>query len=43
MSLWALFEAMRATAGDDERRQEELGALEAVNPIESCNVSLSEV
>ncbi len=29
MSLWALFEAMRAEAGDDERRQEELGALEA--------------
>jgi len=29
MSLWALFEAMRAAVGDDERRQEELGALEA--------------
>jgi acyl-CoA dehydrogenase len=29
MSLWSLFEAMRAEAGDDERRQEELGALEA--------------
>jgi alkylation response protein AidB-like acyl-CoA dehydrogenase len=29
MSLWALFDAMRAAAGDDERRQEELGALEA--------------
>ncbi|HMC81175.1 MAG TPA: acyl-CoA dehydrogenase family protein [Acidimicrobiia bacterium] len=29
MSTWALFEAMRAAVGDDERRQEELGALEA--------------
>ena len=29
MSTWALFEAMRAAAGGDERRQEELGALEA--------------
>ena len=29
MSTWALFEAMRAEAGDDDRRQEELGALEA--------------
>ena len=29
MSCWALFEAMRAAAGDDERRNEELGALEA--------------
>jgi len=29
MSCWALFEAMRAEAGDDERRQEELGELEA--------------
>jgi alkylation response protein AidB-like acyl-CoA dehydrogenase len=29
MSLWALFEAMRSAVGDDERRQEELGALEA--------------
>src|SRR5688572_18014259 len=29
MSLWSLFEAMRAAVGDDERRQEELGALEA--------------
>jgi alkylation response protein AidB-like acyl-CoA dehydrogenase len=29
MSLWTLFEVMRAAAGDDERRQEELGALEA--------------
>ena len=29
MSTWALFDAMRAEAGDDERRQEELGALEA--------------
>ena len=29
MSTWALFEAMRAAAGDDERRQEDLGALEA--------------
>jgi alkylation response protein AidB-like acyl-CoA dehydrogenase len=29
MSTWALFEAMRASVGGDERRQEELGALEA--------------
>src|SRR5258706_10545364 len=29
MSTWALFEAMRAEVGDDERRREELGALEA--------------
>lgn len=29
MSVWALFDAMRAAAGADERRQEELGALEA--------------
>ena len=29
MSLWSLFEAMRAAVGDDERRREELGALEA--------------
>jgi acyl-CoA dehydrogenase len=29
MSLWSLFEEMRSAAGDDERRQEELGALEA--------------
>jgi alkylation response protein AidB-like acyl-CoA dehydrogenase len=29
MSLWSLFEAMRTAAGDDVRRQEELGALEA--------------
>ncbi|HVW34650.1 MAG TPA: acyl-CoA dehydrogenase family protein [Acidimicrobiia bacterium] len=29
MSTWALFEAMRAAAGDDERRLEEVGALEA--------------
>ena len=29
MSCWALFEALRAAAGDDERRSEELGGLEA--------------
>ena len=29
MSTWSLLEAMRSAAGDDERRQEELGALEA--------------
>jgi len=29
MSTWALFEAMRTAAGDDERRREELGVLEA--------------
>ena len=29
---WALFEAMRAAAGDDERRQEELGALGGGRP-----------
>jgi alkylation response protein AidB-like acyl-CoA dehydrogenase len=29
MSAWVLFEAMRVEAGDDEQRQEELGALEA--------------
>jgi acyl-CoA dehydrogenase len=29
MSLWSLFEAMRAAVGADERRQEEIGALEA--------------
>ena len=29
MSVWALLRAMRAAVGDDERRQEELGALKA--------------